>query len=635
MDMMKLLPFGLLSLISGLTGCGPVGGQIQGGVQNAKSPRETAQDSLTSRKVTSGWVRLQGEWVQRQYEVRGSVAYVDGHIRVPEGSFRDTRPADEPQTALGLVAQKAASGGNAIDTRFLWPGMRVPYRIAADVDEIRRQAIMSAIAQFTERTPILFEPAVSTDLRVMNIRFDPEAPPCAAAALGFQPTFISSAADANDIIMANLDACKFDLRLSANITHEMAHAIGMDHEWSRPDRDDFLGFNTSNMRFPQGAGFNDVFYKTTDRYVSGVFDPNAITMYFPYLFSLAVTPSIPLIYLKNGSDPNANPPRYNVDFSPMELSRGDRVSISELYASQGAPIIGNLSDISMPLNASQSVDFSIAIAAPAAVSCSSVSVSPLDATVLSAAVTTVSPGMCRITLASKAKPGYAEVEVKLAKNPGSAKPQASSRVFTVKLGNPVATPGPVQLATRVFTLNLPRQRTVSAIKVTDADVGEKFTFSLSGPDAASFVVLGGHLVSSVTLSKQKYDLTITARDRSGLTSASAVSVCVDPAQCPEPPIAIDGEKKPDPSEKDGRIVVDADKGVAPMWINFRTEGFAPPSSGGPELEWVFESGLSVKAEKVSRYFVKPGEVRVNLKITHQNGSSYFKSQTITLASPSK
>lgn len=75
--------------------------------------------------------------------------------------------------------------------------------------------------------------------------------------------------------------------------HEIGHAIGLYHEMSRPDRDNFVNVNISNVPTGNQHNFDK---KTTNYSYIGAFDFSSIMMYGA--FDFAINSSVPVITKK-------------------------------------------------------------------------------------------------------------------------------------------------------------------------------------------------------------------------------------------------------------------------------------------------------------------------------------------------
>jgi len=78
------------------------------------------------------------------------------------------------------------------------------------------------------------------------------------------------------------------------VHHEIGHAVGLEHEFKRSDRDEYLKINYSNA--PEWAAKQ---FDISDGFLCGEFDIKSIMMYPP--FNFAIDKDIPVITLKDGS----------------------------------------------------------------------------------------------------------------------------------------------------------------------------------------------------------------------------------------------------------------------------------------------------------------------------------------------
>jgi len=93
------------------------------------------------------------------------------------------------------------------------------------------------------------------------------------------------------------------LRLSGTASvgtaiHEIGHAIGLYHEHSRKDRDNYVTVNYSNIRQDSKVDYDKV---SSNYYTIGRFDFNSIMLYGSYNDAAAINKSKPIITKKDGT----------------------------------------------------------------------------------------------------------------------------------------------------------------------------------------------------------------------------------------------------------------------------------------------------------------------------------------------
>ncbi|MEN9529216.1 MAG: hypothetical protein RI932_1089 [Pseudomonadota bacterium] len=513
----------LMATLSGLylASCGNpnenrAGVSAKQGVQN-----ESSVVKSSAGDVKRGLVKLYGNWTPMTYEDFGNYALVEGHMRIPKGSFKELDSASEK--SLGLLAQ---GNGGQIATEYLWPNMTVPYSLAADLDNRAKENFGSAIAMYHASTPIRFRPATSADRDVLEVIKNNESG-CGWAWQGRQLEVLAEGYPRNVMALTHTDACLNDPRNVGLIAHELAHAIGLGHEFSRPDRASFIRIVAENVNPPRGFTLNDLFPVVSAResFVFGPFDLNSITMYGPFIFSLAKQKHLPVITDINGK----------INFSGnVSLSSGDMRGIAKLYESQGAPTLkAAIADQDLGLNQTRTLDFEV-VNIP---SCANVTVDGGSVTQKSS-----SPTQCSLSISAGGVPGYFDVTIALFKEMvtrrvsdgfvrsrlmtvgDSSKPTSIER-FRVKVGNPTQAPRDIKtnilsaLGERSLFIgsNIAEQRGILQFETLSEVMGDEHFYLVSGQDASSFVVLGNVLTSAIPLTKDRYQVQITSTNRAGLS----------------------------------------------------------------------------------------------------------------------
>lgn len=105
------------------------------------------------------------------------------------------------------------------------------------------------------------------------------------------------------------------------IIHEILHAIGLYHEQSRSDRDDFIEIVTKNIRKKSLVNFQKLRPNVYD-IADTLYDYESILHYSPYAFSINGEPTI---------ETKGNPETIKMMGQRRELSEGDILKINMMY----------------------------------------------------------------------------------------------------------------------------------------------------------------------------------------------------------------------------------------------------------------------------------------------------------------
>jgi hypothetical protein len=186
---------------------------------------EIGQDILPQRCSLQ---LLQGKEEEVCIQQLGEDGIIGGDVRVP-GLFG---PA-----FAGSISAK----GLFIKYTNIWPNGIVPYAISSTVPAGARAQINKAINTYnslTSRTHVRFVTRTN-EPGYIDFVYVPLARGCADSALG-----MAGQDQRQEIrINKNLPHCSYT---QATLLHEIGHALGLDHEHQRPDRDLFIKINFQN-----------------------------------------------------------------------------------------------------------------------------------------------------------------------------------------------------------------------------------------------------------------------------------------------------------------------------------------------------------------------------------------------------
>jgi hypothetical protein len=217
-----------------------------------------------------------------QYEVVDGLAFFEGCICLGPVEELDREAGLVRAAAEGSVVPRVASEGAETDiahavvitgSKYRWPNALLPYVIDGALPNKSR--VTDAIAHFHEKTRIRFVERTSANASqypnyVRVFRGDG----CWS--------YVGMRGGKQDLSLA--DGCGFGATV-----HEFCHALGLWHEQSREDRDQYVTINWQNIQAGREHNFNQ---HITDGDDVGAYDYSSLMHYGMYAFSKNNLPTI-------------------------------------------------------------------------------------------------------------------------------------------------------------------------------------------------------------------------------------------------------------------------------------------------------------------------------------------------------
>ncbi len=193
-------------------------------------------------------------------------------VRIDDMIFRaDKLRAYRNRLAASTTAQRGAQSAfdDGVD---LWPGGTIPYVFDEDVPSSKQTRFVQATEEWEKVANVKFRPAQDGDLNfiyVVSVTGN-----VSSSAVGFQ-------GGSQDLEMANHGSSSEDGKKWLTV-HELGHALGLKHEQSRSDRDNYVEILYANI----DDDHEDNFDLVEDSINYGHYDFDSIMHYGDHNFSI-------------------------------------------------------------------------------------------------------------------------------------------------------------------------------------------------------------------------------------------------------------------------------------------------------------------------------------------------------------
>lgn len=170
-----------------------------------------------------------------------------------------------------LTDDGSANRGGASFSR--WPGSKIYYTVASNMGSINANKITTAVNEYNSKTNTQWIPRTN-QANYVEFIFGSSSGSDGWAHIGYQ---------------GGKQSISLDQYISVgSVIHEMGHTVGLYHEHSRKDRDQYLSIQWNNIQDGQAYNFN-IYSSGTD---IGPFNINSVMMYWPNSYSKNGLPTI-------------------------------------------------------------------------------------------------------------------------------------------------------------------------------------------------------------------------------------------------------------------------------------------------------------------------------------------------------
>lgn len=208
---------------------------------------------------------------------------------------------------IDAISSKSSRGAVRADqAQFYWPNGRIAYSFNSNFEEYEQYAI-AAMDSIAAATGLVFYPKTANTSDYIY--------------------FYHSSSGNNSYIGMQGGRQVINIKNATNISvimHEVLHSLGIFHEHSRTDRDDYITINFNNIKQEKQFAFKKYTENQYTGYNTGPFDFNSLMLYDGIITdpNFVINPSEYTITVKDTGRPTV---------SGTTLSAGDIEAIQSIY----------------------------------------------------------------------------------------------------------------------------------------------------------------------------------------------------------------------------------------------------------------------------------------------------------------